>query len=53
MLGVLLVIVVAFFFGGEVGAQLGNHDAEDAVDGFLVGAVTSPDGDEVGIEADG
>ncbi len=30
-----------------------EHDGEDAVDGFGVGAVAVPDADEVVVEADG
>lgn len=52
MLGVLLVVprpVLELQFG----ADLVPHDAQDAVDGFLVRAVPVPDRDQVGVEADG
>lgn len=52
MLGVFLVIERTLL-GLQLGAELVEHDCEDTVDGFLVGSVAVPDGDEVGVEADG
>ena len=52
MLRVFLIIVRALL-GLQLGTKLVEHYREDAIDGFLVGAVTVPDGDEVRVKADG
>ena len=52
VIGVLLVEVVVGL-GTELGGQLLEDAGEDAVDGLLLGGVAVPDGDVVGVEADG
>ena len=52
MLAVFLVVVVPGL-GFEFGRDLLEHDGQDALFRFLVGTVAVPDGDEVGVEADG
>jgi hypothetical protein len=53
--GVVRVLLVKVVVG--LGLQLGGQVLEDAgdegVDGVLLGRVAVPDGDEVGVEADG
>ena len=52
MLGVSFVVVMPIA-GLEVGRDLREDDSEDAVYGFLVGAVAVPDADKVVVEANG
>lgn len=52
MVGVLLVEVV-LGLGAQLWRQLVEDAGEDAVDRVLLGGVAVPDGDEVGVEADG
>lgn len=51
---VLVTLVeVVIGLGAQLGGELLEYAFEDSIDGFLLGAVAVPDGDEVGIEANG
>ena len=52
MLAMFLVVVVPGL-GSQFRGDFFEDDGEDAVFCFFVGAVAVPDGDEVGVEADG
>lgn len=52
---VVRVLLVKVVFGArlQVGRELAGDALKDGVDGFLLGGVAVPDGDEVVLEADG
>ncbi len=52
MVGMPFIIKMPFA-GFNLRGDMLEHDGEDAVDGFGVGAVAVPDADEVVVEADG
>lgn len=47
----MLLVGARSVFELEASAGFVEHDAQDAIDGVVIGAVSIPDGDLVGVEA--